>query len=101
MQNERDKMHPLHGGIHKHTEKTIKTDTEDIPYERLIIATGANPAIPPIKGANLPGVYTMQNLQDAEKVYTAMENAENAVVVGGGAIGLETAADIHRKKDKR
>jgi len=80
-------------------KKTIKTDTEDIPYERLIIATGANPAIPPIKGANLPGVYTMQNLQDAEKVYTAMENAENAVVVGEGESASKPQPHS-QKKDK-
>lgn len=78
-------------------KKTVKTGAGEINYGRLVIATGASPAIPPIKGASLPGVYTLMTLQDAEKVQAAMKDAKHAVVVGGGAIGLESAAAFTEK----
>jgi NADH oxidase (H2O2-forming) len=78
-------------------KKTVKTDKGEINYEKLIIASGGSPAIPPIKGANLAGVYNMHRLEDAEKVLDAMKGARNAVVVGGGAIGLESAAAFVEK----
>ncbi|MFZ2454943.1 MAG: FAD-dependent oxidoreductase [Candidatus Altiarchaeia archaeon] len=77
--------------------KTVKTKTGEIPYGKLIIASGGSPAVPPIKGANLQGVYNLHRLEDGEKVLAAMKDAKNAVVVGGGAIGLESAAAFVEK----
>jgi len=78
-------------------KKTVKTKAGEISYGKLILASGGSPVIPPIKGANLAGVYNMHRIEDAEKVMDAMKCAKNAVVVGGGAIGLECAAAFVEK----
>ena len=73
--------------------KLVKTERgEEFPYTSLIIATGGVPFKPPIPGVELEGVYTLQRIEDARKIMHALEKAKNAVVIGGGAIGLEMAA---------
>jgi len=71
-------------------DKTGKTET--IPYESLIIATGASPFMPPIKGKEKQGIHSLRTLEDGEKIDQAIKNgAKTAVVMGAGLIGLETA----------
>jgi len=71
-------------------DKTGKTET--LPYDSLIIATGANAFIPPIKGREKQGIITVRTLEDGEKVDQAIkEGAKTAVVMGAGLIGLEMA----------
>ena len=65
--------------------------TETIPYDSLVLATGANNFIPPVKGYDKEGVYGVRTIEDGEQIQKAMKNAEYAVVVGAGFIGLETA----------
>jgi NADPH-dependent 2,4-dienoyl-CoA reductase/sulfur reductase-like enzyme len=61
------------------------------PYDELMYATGAR-ARRPIEGSDLRGVFELRTLDDAEAIRTfALEGARNAVVVGGGYIGLEMA----------
>jgi NADPH-dependent 2,4-dienoyl-CoA reductase/sulfur reductase-like enzyme/rhodanese-related sulfurtransferase len=64
-----------------------------IPYDKLVIATGGTPVVPPIPGADLPGVSMVSNLSHAEKIKAriAKGSVRRAVVIGGGAIGLEMA----------
>ncbi len=72
----------------------IKTGTvEDIPYDILVLGTGSTAVIPPIPGADLPGVTAISNLHHAVEIKNkiAKGEVESAVVVGGGAIGLEMA----------
>lgn len=64
---------------------------EKIPYDSLIIATGAYPFVPPIKGREKQGVYVLRTLEDGEKIDKAIETAKSAVVIGAGLIGLEVA----------
>jgi len=59
-------------------------------YDRLIIATGARPFIPPLEGWNLEGVYSLRTMQDALDMAGEQE-ASRAVIVGGGSIGCEMA----------
>ena len=75
------------------------TDTgeEEIhSYDRLVIATGASPAIPPIEGVGKAGVYTMRTPADAIGIrdYVKEHTVRNAVVVGGGFIGLEMMENL-------
>jgi len=65
-------------------------------YDKLIIATGADPIKPPIEGIGLDGVYFMRTPQDAIKLREAVEEGriKRAVVVGGGFIGLEVAENL-------
>lgn len=66
-------------------------------YDKLVIATGADPVKPPIEGINLEGVYYMRTPNDAIAVREVVENdnIKRAVVVGGGFIGLEVAENLH------
>jgi len=60
-------------------------------YDRLLIATGSDPFILPIPGANLPGVVTFRDVLDVEKMLEASRTHSRAVVIGGGLLGLEAA----------
>lgn len=62
-------------------------------YDQLVLATGTTPVLPPLPGADLPGVFTVSNLHHAQAIKNklAQGEIESAVVVGGGAIGLEMA----------
>jgi nitrite reductase (NADH) large subunit len=70
------------------------------PYDKLILATGSRPFIPPIKGAldvagNLrPGVFTFRTLDDCHAMMAAAGQAKKAVVIGGGLLGLEAARGL-------
>lgn len=66
----------------------------EISYDKLIIATGARSNVPPIKGADIPGVYTMRSLEDARKLKEALKKAKKAVVIGGGVLGLEAVEEM-------
>ena len=64
----------------------------EIAYEKLVIATGASPIIPPVEGHNLNGVMTFKTEEDLKKIITLVDNGlEKAVIVGAGAIGIELA----------
>jgi len=66
---------------------------ESLEYDDLVIATGATPVLPPLPGTELPGVFVVSNLHDAERIKGMLSSGqlESAVVVGAGAIGLEMA----------
>jgi NADPH-dependent 2,4-dienoyl-CoA reductase/sulfur reductase-like enzyme/rhodanese-related sulfurtransferase len=66
---------------------------EDLPYDKLVLATGSTPRVLPIPGRDLPGVYTVSNLEAAIQIKEAVAsgNVSSAVIVGAGFIGLEMA----------
>ncbi|MEA2025721.1 MAG: FAD-dependent oxidoreductase, partial [Chloroflexota bacterium] len=66
-------------------------------YDKLIVAPGADPLVPPIPGKDAAGVFTLRNLEDTDRIAEAMPDAHHAVVVGGGYVGLETAEQFRRK----
>jgi NADH oxidase (H2O2-forming) len=65
-------------------------------YDKLLIATGAKPIVPPIPGVDLPGVFTVRDLPDTVRIKEAMGGARRAAIVGGGYIGLEIAVAFQR-----
>jgi len=69
----------------------LSGDEEFLYYDKLVIATGAQAVRPPFPGANLPRVFTVSDLHDAETIKGLMAKGEvgKAVVIGAGAIGLE------------
>lgn len=71
--------------------------TYEESYDKLILSPGASPLRPPIPGGDLPGVYTLRDLRDADRLHEVTLNARRAVIVGGGFIGLEMAENlVHR-----
>ncbi|MEP7005778.1 MAG: FAD-dependent oxidoreductase, partial [Sphingomonas bacterium] len=60
-------------------------------YDRLLIATGSDPFIIPVPGKDLPGVITFRDMADVDHMVTAAEKGGDAVVIGGGLLGLEAA----------
>ncbi len=67
---------------------------ETVTYDKLIVATGSRPIIIPVPGANLPGVLTYRDLDDVEAMLLAAKSRGNAVIIGGGLLGLEAAAGL-------
>lgn len=65
---------------------------EELPFEKLVIATGSRPRNLPISGANLAGVFTLRTVADTLAIRTAMKPGTKVLVVGAGYIGLEVAA---------
>ena len=66
-------------------------DGSAIPFDRVALATGATPRLPPVAGIDLAGVYTLRHAADARRLRDALFAANDVVVVGGGFIGLEIA----------
>ncbi len=65
-------------------------------YDKLIIATGAEPIIPPLPGISLDNIFTLRTVNDALKIKSFVDSGKvkNAVIVGGGLIGLEMAENL-------
>jgi len=78
--------------------KTVFTKKgKNCKYEQLIIATGANPILPPIAGYDLKGVTTFKTENDLKKILAATRNGlKKAVVIGAGAIGVEVAQAFNK-----
>lgn len=66
-------------------------------YDKLILSPGAAPVRPPIPGVDLPGIYTLRDLRDADRLHEATSRGGRAVVVGAGFIGLEMAENLVRR----
>lgn len=66
-------------------------------YDRLLLATGSNPIVLPLPGAQLEGVVTFRDLQDVNTMLTAARMHTKAVVIGGGLLGLEAANALHKQ----
>jgi NAD(P)H-nitrite reductase large subunit len=64
-----------------------------LAYDRLLIATGGRPFVPPVPGVDMKGVFTFTRWDDAQRIanYIEKHGARSALVVGGGLIGLKTA----------
>jgi len=84
-----------HRAVSINTEsKVVVLDSNElVPYDKLLIATGGKPFVPPIKGSERKGVFTFTELSSAVqfKEYIRENGVENVVVIGSGFIGLEVA----------
>lgn len=91
-------IHPSQRLVHVTNYQTGETFTQ--PYAKLCIATGARPIYPPIPGIEIPGVFTLRALSDAQRIHAYMQKntIKSAVVVGAGYIGLEMV-EAMRERD--
>lgn len=76
--------------------KTIQTeDGKSYSYDKLLLATGGNPIIPPVRGIDLQGIFSLKTMADAEKIYHF--KAKRAVVIGAGSVGVESSISLKRR----
>ena len=68
-----------------------------VAYDRLLLATGSKPIVPPIPGLNLPGVCAFRDIRDVDTMIDAAATYQRAVVIGGGLLGLEAAWGLKRR----
>lgn len=69
-------------------------------YDILLLSPGAEPIIPPVSGIELPNIFTLRNVADCDRIKAQavdkMADNANAVIIGGGFIGLEMAENLHK-----
>lgn len=79
-------------------KKAVLLDTEEIiNYSKLIIASGCSSWRPDIQGRNKHGVFGLRTLEDVKGIKENLRNTSEAVIVGGGLLGLEAAYNLKRK----
>lgn len=81
-------------------DKTLKVESKDgaaktISYDSLVIATGADAFMPPIKGNEKQGILSLRSIEDGERIDSAIRGgAKSAIIMGAGLIGLELGVGL-------
>jgi NADPH-dependent 2,4-dienoyl-CoA reductase/sulfur reductase-like enzyme/rubredoxin len=76
--------------------KLILGDKEEIPYTKLIIASGAEVFVPPFPGRDKKGVFTLRYIKDSIEIKSYAKDKRTAAVIGGGVLGLEAANELNK-----
>lgn len=69
----------------------------DEPYDKVILAPGAAPLVPDLPGVRAPGVHSLRNIEDMDRILADLPGVRRAAVVGGGFIGLEVAEQLRER----
>ena len=69
---------------------------EKYQYDKLLLATGGYSFVPPIKGAEVPGVFTLRNFDDAAAIKQWATKSRRGVLIGGGLLGLEAGNGLRK-----
>ncbi len=64
---------------------------EDLPYDKLLIASGASPSFPPFYNPQLEKVFVLRTKEQADRIIAASQQCRSAAIIGGGLLGIETA----------
>ncbi len=83
--------------IDRRKKQVITESGQAVPYDRLILATGSQPFIPPVKGSDLDGVLSFRDIYDVNRMIEISQSKKNAVVIGGGLLGLECAYGLKQR----
>jgi NAD(P)H-nitrite reductase large subunit/rubredoxin len=75
-------------------KNVILADGRNLSYDKLILANGSRSSILPVKGIEKTNVFTLRDIKDADNIKASMKDAKNAVVIGGGLLGLEAAWEL-------
>ena len=68
-----------------------------LPYDRLVIATGSSPIVPPVENRDLANIFTVKTIEDAILLQEKSIAGKRACIGGGGLIGLEMAETLHSR----
>ncbi len=79
------------------TRKVVFEDGEEIHFGSLLLATGAEPRVLPVPGADLGHVHYLRTLEDSKDIIARLEGVTRVVIIGAGFIGLETAASLRHR----
>src|SRR3972149_3420185 len=82
-------------GVDTKKKQVILEDKKKIDYDKLLIATGGTPFVPPIKGKDRKNVYTFTKWSDAEEIIKISKKVEKVVVIGAGMIGLKAIEGLN------
>ena len=83
--------------IDRINRNVISEDGTEVHYDRIILATGSDPFVIPVPGADLEGVITFRDIYDVDAMLAASKKYKNAVVIGGGLLGLEAANGLMKQ----
>jgi NAD(P)H-nitrite reductase large subunit len=80
------------------TKNVVSRDGEKIPYDKLLVATGSSPFVPPFEGLDtVKDKFTFMSLGDALSLEAALDQNKRVLIVGAGLIGLKCAEGIHER----
>jgi nitrite reductase (NADH) large subunit len=84
------------------TDRSVRSERSDgavraTQYDRLVIATGSRPYVPPIEGSGKQGVFLFRTLDDCRRIEAYARGCRSAAVIGGGLLGLEAAHGLLRQ----
>jgi NADPH-dependent 2,4-dienoyl-CoA reductase/sulfur reductase-like enzyme/nitrite reductase/ring-hydroxylating ferredoxin subunit len=85
-------------GIDTKARQVVTASGDKVAYDRLLLATGAEPLRLPIPGADQPDVHVLRSLADCRAIVDAAKGARRAIVIGASFIGLEVAAALRARK---
>jgi len=85
------------GAIDRKAKTILTDDGETIDYDKLVLATGARVRHLPVPGAELEGVFYLRDTNDVRAIKAGVAEGKQAVIIGGGYIGLETAASLRKQ----
>jgi nitrite reductase (NADH) large subunit len=77
--------------IERRANTVTTADGEVLPYDKLVLATGSYPFVPPVPGRDRPGTFVYRTIEDLDAMKAAGAGSKTGVVVGGGLLGLECA----------
>ncbi len=80
--------------------RVVLDDGSKIPYDILLIATGASAAVPEIEWVDTPGVFTLRSIQDAMRIKERANKAGELVILGGGLLSLEVLNALYSPQKK-
>ncbi len=83
--------------LDRSSSEVITSDGDRLSYDSLILATGGEARRIPIPGADLPGVFVLRNLAEADALSEALKTAGRIAIIGAGYIGLEVAASVRKR----
>lgn len=80
-------------------KKVFLSNGEEMNYDKLVLAQGASPIVPPFEGMDKDKTFIVRNLKDADRIkeYIQQNNSKKAVIVGGGFIGIEMAEGVNER----